>query len=223
MIELKNKFVRHSLLRTNWNEILNLSICYRNGYNNFCNKKYALCESNPLDSRLAVFVSGHFIVVSDFIDVSEWLDKLFVVCDDDEHKVLLVHSLLNYFSEGDTEASDVFLIQVGRWFIQSQDAEPWINIWFILLKCNLRPIKKFKLGSCYGRIYNLLRFGKTKGAALNEGFRNFNLKLEFGHAFSFKPGWRAVGHQWRTYTFATCRLSKFCRVPTGLTEIDTLA
>lgn len=62
-----------------------------------------------------------------FVDVAERFDELLVVSNDNEHEVLLGHSLLYYFSKSCTKTPDIFLVQIGCWFIQSQDAKSKIN------------------------------------------------------------------------------------------------
>lgn len=83
------------------------------------NAFYDLHESNFLDTRLAFLVSRHFVVMGDFVDVAERIDEFFVVCNDNKHKVLLSHSLLDDLTEGSAETSHVFLVQVGCWLIES--------------------------------------------------------------------------------------------------------
>lgn len=61
-----------------------------------------LRKSNFLNPRLPFFVPRHLVVMHHFIDISQRLNKFLVVGDDDEHKVLLCHSLLNYLPKSRT-------------------------------------------------------------------------------------------------------------------------
>lgn len=54
----------------------------------------------------------------DFIDVPQGLDKFLVVGDDNEHKVALVHPLLDYLPERRAQRFYILVVQVSRWFIQ---------------------------------------------------------------------------------------------------------